>query len=66
MGVVAGVGASLHGTRQDPIRRFVPSIQVRMLMITVPPMSMRPSSVAEFMCGRSTTLPVLASLISRG
>ncbi len=33
-----------------------------MLTITFSPMSMRPSSVAEPMCGSSTTLPSRASL----
>jgi hypothetical protein len=37
-----------------------------MLMMTFSPMSMRPSSVAEPICGSSTTLPVRASLTSFG
>jgi hypothetical protein len=32
-------------------------MKVRMLMITFSPMSMRPSMVAEPICGISTTLP---------
>src|SRR5579871_183820 len=43
-----------------------PSMKVRMLMITFSPMSTRPSSVAEPICGSSTTLPVRASLTSFG
>jgi molybdopterin/thiamine biosynthesis adenylyltransferase len=39
-----------------------PSIQVRMLMITFSPMSMRPSRVAEPMCGSRTTLGNFRSL----
>ena len=34
-----------------------PSMKVRMLMMTFSPMSTRPSSVAEPICGSSTTLP---------
>ena len=37
-----------------------------MLTMTFSPMSMRPSSVAEPMCGSSTTLPARASLRSFG
>ena len=37
-----------------------------MLMMTFSPMSMRPSSVAEPMCGSTTTLPARASLTSLG
>src|SRR6266545_2245910 len=43
-----------------------PSRKVRMLTITFSPMSMRPSSVAEPMCGSTTTLPARASLVSFG
>ncbi len=39
-----------------------PSIQVRMLMMTFSPISIRPSIVAELMCGRQTTLGNLSSL----
>ena len=35
-----------------------PSMKARMLMITFSPMSMRPSIVAEPICGRITTLPL--------
>ncbi len=37
-----------------------------MLTMTFSPMSTRPSSVAEPMCGSSTTLPARASLTSLG
>src|SRR5262249_27028499 len=43
-----------------------PSRKVLMLTITFSPMSMRPSSVAEPICGSSTTLPRRASLTSLG
>jgi hypothetical protein len=43
-----------------------PSMKVLMLMITFSPMSMRPSMVAEPMCGSSTTLPSRASRTSLG
>ena len=43
-----------------------PSTWVRMLMMTFSPMSMRPSMVAEPICGSSTTLPLAASLSSFG
>ena len=43
-----------------------PSRKVLMLMMTFSPMSMRPSIVAEPMCGSSTTLPALASRSSFG
>jgi hypothetical protein len=43
-----------------------PSRKVLMLTITFSPMSMRPSSVAEPICGNSTTLPMRASLTSFG
>ena len=39
-----------------------PSTKVLMLTMTFSPMSMRPSSVAEPMCGSSTTLPVAREL----
>src|SRR5262249_42773961 len=42
------------------------SRNVRMFTMTSPPMSMRPSSVAEPMCGKTTTLPVRASFMSLG
>src|SRR5262249_12391638 len=43
-----------------------PSMKVWMLMMTLVPMSARPSTVAELMCGSRTTLPALASRESFG
>ena len=47
--------AALQHARQDAVRGRWPSMKVLMLMITFSPMSIRPSIVAEPMCGRSTT-----------
>src|SRR5262249_52932290 len=43
-----------------------PSMNVLMLMMTFSPMSIRPSMVAEPMCGSSTTFPERASRTSLG
>jgi molybdopterin/thiamine biosynthesis adenylyltransferase len=47
---------ALTSSRDDPVGRRWPSIQVVMLMITFSPMSIRPSMVAEPRCGSRTAL----------
>src|SRR5262249_39324839 len=55
---------SIDGSTRSGRRR--PSRKVLMLTIPFSPMSMRPSSVAEPICGSSPTLPMRASLTSFG
>jgi hypothetical protein len=58
--VISGKVLFLPGTiglRQDAVRRAVAVEKVRMLMITFSPMSMRPSIVAEPICGRARPCP---------
>ena len=67
---IEGIGAlSLPSHSIDGSTRsggLWPSMKVLMLMMTFSPMSMRPSIVAEPICGSSTTLPARASLTSCG
>ncbi len=61
-GNLAGRPQSMLGSTRSGGRW--PSAKVRMLTMTFSPMSARPSCVAEPICGKSVTLPALASAIS--
>src|SRR5260370_29661052 len=59
-----GLDHSIEGSTRSGGR--CPSMKVLILIMTFSPMSMRPSIVAEPMCGSSTTLPARASFSSLG